>query len=102
MHPSSSTSEATTRSADTAINPRSTPLKPHHISTMKFTTALFAFVAPVFALQEASIPKQDVNLEFSALKAPQVADTLELLLEAINSIPDDVLLAGDEATNVST
>ncbi|KAK0646901.1 hypothetical protein B0T16DRAFT_458782 [Cercophora newfieldiana] len=66
---------------------------------MKFTTALFALVAPVFALQEASIPKQDVNLEFSALKAPQVADTLELLLEAIHSIPDDVLLAGDETTN---
>ncbi|KAK0623840.1 hypothetical protein B0T14DRAFT_391573, partial [Immersiella caudata] len=43
-------------------------------------------------------PKVDVNLEFSALSAPQVTDTLELLLEAIHSIPDDVLLAGDETT----
>jgi len=66
---------------------------------MKFTTALFALVAPVFALQEAGTPKESVNLEFSALKAPEVASTLELLLDAIYAIPDDVLLAGDESTN---
>jgi hypothetical protein len=65
---------------------------------MKFTTALFALVAPVFALA-AGTPKDELNLEYSALKAPQVADTLELLLNVIDSIPDDVLEAGDETTN---
>jgi len=68
---------------------------------MKFTTALFALLAPTaLALQEATgTAKEDVNLEFSALKAPEVASTLELLLSAINDIPTDVLLAGDETTN---
>ncbi|KAK4443096.1 hypothetical protein QBC34DRAFT_311705 [Podospora aff. communis PSN243] len=63
---------------------------------MKFTTTLLALSAPLLSL--ALTPKHDVNLELSALSAPQVGDTLELLLEAIHSIPDDVLLAGDETT----
>jgi hypothetical protein len=88
-------------SLPTQHHTQQSPLEYIPIITMKFTTVLFALVAPVFALQEASILRDDVNLEFSALKSPQVGDTLELLLEAINGIPDDVLLAGDEATNVS-
>lgn len=66
---------------------------------MKFS---FTFLALLFSFTLASTTptaKEDVNLEFSALHAPQVIDTLELVLQAIDSIPEDVLLAGDESTN---
>ncbi|KAK1749901.1 hypothetical protein QBC47DRAFT_365764 [Echria macrotheca] len=71
---------------------------------MKFTTALFAVLAParfVSALQESSSSTAiyDVNIESSALKAPEVLSAVELVLEAIDAIPEDVLLAGDEAAN---
>ncbi|KAK5658669.1 hypothetical protein OQA88_2065 [Cercophora sp. LCS_1] len=66
---------------------------------MKFSLIFLSLLAPLALASVTPTAKEDVNLEFSALHAPQVIDTLELLLEAIDSIPDDVLLAGDETTN---
>lgn len=66
---------------------------------MKFFSTFLPLFFSLTLASTTPTAKEDVNLEFSAIHAPQVLDTLELVLEAIDSIPEDVLLAGDETTN---